>query len=551
MMKICWRAVVALATVLLALAGAQAAASSSSPVPFTDTAQPLPKAHLHFGNPTASDSGGPSTNSVAVADLNGDGKLDLVVTNECQSVNCDAPGEVAVLLGNGDGTFQPAVTYGTGAYYADSVTVGDMNGDGKPDLLVANLCSGTFCTFGTNGSGMIGVLLGNGDGTFQPVVTYSSGGVFAFSVATADLKGDGKLDLVVANNCRDNYCEDGSVSVLSGNGDGIFQPAITYDAGGYDTDSVLIADVNNDGHPDLIVSNFCESNQCGPNSFGTVGVLLGNGDGSFKPGVNYVSNDSYAYSVAVADLRGNGKLDLVMANQCQGNRGGFGCPTSNVVDVLLGNGEGTFQAAITYLPTGWEHDSVVIGDVNGDGYPDLVVVNECQHSSRIGDCVGTGQVSVLLGNGDGTFQAPVKFGSGGYRGSSIAIGDVNGDGRPDIVVTNAEASAGNYNNGSVAVLLNETSYTTKATLSSSANPSHINQTVTFTAAITSNPPLPNGEMVTFYSGKTKLGTGVTANGLASLSTSFSKLGTYSIKAKYPGDAFRKASSGLMTQVVNP
>ena len=130
---------------------------------------------------------------MAVADVNGDGKPDLLVTNECSS-GC-TNGSVSVLLGNGDGTFQTAVSYGSGGEYALSVAVADVNGDGKPDMLVANDCA-SGCT-----NGLVSVLLGNGDGTFQTAVSYSSGGVDAWAVAVGDMNGDGKPDLVVANEC--------------------------------------------------------------------------------------------------------------------------------------------------------------------------------------------------------------------------------------------------------------------------------------------------------------------------------------------------------------
>src|SRR5208282_1700274 len=120
------------------------------------------------------------------------------------------------------------VPYGSGGYHADSVAVADVNGDGKPDLLVANQCaSSSNCN-----NGSVGVLLGNGDGTFQAAVTYGSGGYYAESVAVADVNGDGKPDLVVANDCcAGGNGDDGSVSVLLGNGDGTFQTAVTYGSG--------------------------------------------------------------------------------------------------------------------------------------------------------------------------------------------------------------------------------------------------------------------------------------------------------------------------------
>ena len=124
---------------------------------------------------------------------------------------------------------------------------------------------------------------------------------------------------------------------------------------------------------------------------------------------------------------------------------------------------------------------------------------------------------------------------------------MNGDGRPDLLVANSQVAP--YDSeGSIAVLLNETYYASKTALTSSPNPSQVNQSVAFTATITPTPP--NGEVVTFYSGKTVLGTGATTSGMATLTTSFSKGGTYTIKAAYPGDPFRKKSSGTVREIVN-
>jgi uncharacterized membrane protein len=496
----------------------------------------------HFAEAVAYESG-PDPTSVAVADLNGDGIPDLVVADYCAGQGCEGYGEVSVLLGNGDGTFQPAVTYSTGAYWANSVAVGDVNGDGIPDVVVANWCQ-SFDEEVCTADGGVSVFLGNGDGTFQSAVVYDSGGYYTYSVALADLRGNGDLDVVVTNTYYGGGDYDGSVSVLLGNGDGTFQRAVSYDTGGDIAASVAIGDVNSDGTPDLIVANFGQLQTAD----GAVGVFLGNGDGTFQPVVLYDSGGEGAYSVALGDLRGNGILDVVVAN-----RG-----PSGSVDVLLGNGDGTFQSAVDYTAKGFEPDShpaigwginsLMVGDVNGDGIPDLVIVELCQSYHR-GECVGTGQVNVMLGNGDGTFQKTIVYHSGGYFGSALAIADVNGDGRPDLVVTNACGSSCSGTEGSVAVLLNETSYSSKTALTSSPNPSQVNQSVTFTATITPTPP--NGEVVTFYNGKTNLGTGTTTNGVATLTTSFSKAKTYTIKADYPGDAFRKPSHGTVSQVVNP
>ena len=230
-----------------------------------------------------------------------------------------------------------------------------MNGDGKPDLVVASSCaSSSNCA-----NGSVGVLLGNGNGTFQAAVSYSSGGYEAQSVAVADVNGDRKLDLLVANTiCAPNDCATGSVGVLLGNGDGTFQPAVTYDSGGFSAESVAVTDVNGDGKPDLLVANTCVSDGAFDCVNGSVGVLLGNGDGTFQAAVSYGSDGTGAASVAVRDVNGDGKPDVFVANAC-GNNGNYGCMIGSL-GVLLGNGNGTFRAAVNYTSGGYEPDSVAV-----------------------------------------------------------------------------------------------------------------------------------------------------------------------------------------------
>jgi hypothetical protein len=275
----------------------------------------------------------------------------------------------------------------------DSVAVGDFNGDGKLDLAVAN-----------SGSNDVSVLLGNGDGTFQTAL-HSSVGVSPVSVAVGDFNGDGKLDLVVVNNGSND------VSVLLGNGDGTFQTALDFDTGAGPV-SVAVGDFNADGRLDLVVANFAAGN---------VGVLLGNGDGTFQPAVNYGAGP-LPVSVAVGDFNGDGKLDLAVANQSAGNAG------PSMVGVLLGNGDGTFQPAVEYgAGSDTDSSSVALGDFNGDGNLDLAVANSGS----------TNRVSILLGNGDGTFQSAVDYAGGS---SLLAVGDFNGDGRLDTAVVDRASS---------------------------------------------------------------------------------------------------------------
>lgn len=209
--------------------------------------------------------------------------------------------------------------------------------------------------------------------------------------------------------------------------------------------------------------------------------------------------------------------------------------------VLLANGDGTFQTPFNYnTGSGGANHSVAIADLNGDGHPDVVVASECL-TSECSHGADPGGVSVLLGNGDGTFQNPINYSSGGPDALSVAVADVNGDGRPDLVALNASSTVG--------VLLNQTLYFTRTVLTLSPNPSLVNQAVTFTATITSTPPVPNGEVVTFYNGTTDLGTGTTTNGVATLTTSFSKALMRAAKATYSGDPFHKASSGTVRETV--
>ena len=322
--------------------------------------------------------------AVAAADLNGDGKVDLAVANH-------GPSKVSVLIGNGDGTFQVAVDYATGTN-PNAVTARDFNGDGVLDLAVANL--------GYAGPGSVSVLLGNGDGTFQPQVVYGVTGN-AYAMATGDFNRDGALDLAVPG-----AGSSGVVGILVGNGDGTFQPHIDYDVGPQPY-SLAIGDFNGDNKLDLAV----------PDAYpGTVSILLGNGDGTFQPRVEYALV-AECESVVTADLNGDGKLDLAAANF-----------STSGISVRLGNGDGTFQAPVDYgLRQSWY--SVTSGDFDGDGRLDLAAVRWTTNAAYI-----------FLGNGGGTFQTPIVFPTGSDP-MSLASGDFNSDGRLDLAVANTSSDS--------------------------------------------------------------------------------------------------------------
>ena len=324
-------------------------------------------------------SGGNWPGSLAVADVNGDGTPDLAASDTLD-------GTVGVLLGKGDGTFRMRASsvYRSGGLFDQSVSVADVNGDGRPDLLVAVRCRTPACT-----TGAAAVLLGNRNGTFRRAARYDSGGLGTWWLAVGDVNSDGKPDLVVAN------ADSNSVGVLLGNGGGSFNPGVSYDSGGYSPRSVAVADVNGDGNPDVLVANLCLTQaQC--NGEGAVGVLLGNGDGTFQPVVTYDPGGENSSSVAAADVNGDGMLDLLVVNIC-----GLSCGGNGSVGALLGNGDGTFQPAVVYDSGGQSARSVAVGDVDGDGKPDLAVANSSSNTLGVllGNGDGTFQPAETYGSG--------------------------------------------------------------------------------------------------------------------------------------------------------
>jgi hypothetical protein len=427
--------------------------------------------------------------SAAIGDLAGTGKMDLITISQYGTQHKPGP-QLGVMMGSGTGTFKPVVSYAVTDLFssAGQIALGDFTGKGRLDIAVAQ------------GDGL-GVFLNKGNGTFMPETVYPTLGGYNEGIATGDFNGDGKLDVAVA--------EGSDAVVFLGNGDGTFKSATFYAVGGDPAFGIGVGDFNGDGKLDLVVANA----QCNNPSSCTVSVLLGNGDGTFQTNVDYPAG-SYPQAVIVADLNGDGKLDLVVGQQ------------DAPLNVLLGNGDGTFQPATTY-EAGYLDTFLTVADINGDGIPDII------------DGAG-----VLLGKGDGTFQ-PLTTYLFGWPAGGIAAADLNGDGAIDVFTANIQLTSN-------SVLLNITG--ARIQLTSTPNPSQIGQSVTFSATVAASvqnvATIPTGT-VTFKQGSTTLGTSKLVKGVATLKYSKLSKGKVKVVAQYSGDEnFQPSTSNVIVQVVH-
>ncbi len=335
---------------------------------------------------------GPAPTYMVGTDVDGDGKLDLAVEVLGQSV------AFALLMNQGNGAFGAPINVTTtpdDPYGGPQVT-GDFDGDGKPDLaLIGDLLSGEIAIFSNQGKG-----------AFTPSLTGYIAGSSPSGAAAADLDGDGKIDLAVCNYGSND------VSVLLNLGAGTFAAALEHEEAG--ASSVAVGDLDGDGSPDVAVAGV----------YSGVGVFLNQGKGVFESATDCSTKGNVPYStssVAIADLDGDGKPDLAAAN-----------PDSGIVAVLLNGGKGAFLPAINY----WELPApraVVAADFDGDGRIDLAETNHLVADP------GSGVVEVLFNQGKAVFGAPVEYFVGGQQ-SSLAVADVNGDGRPDLAFTNRDGN---------------------------------------------------------------------------------------------------------------
>jgi hypothetical protein len=350
--------------------------------------------------------------ALIAADVNHDGNPDLItLRNQYGS-------SIAVQLGTGKGTFASPVYSNLAVpgllYYSPTAfAVGDVNGDGKPDIVVAYQDTAPFPT-NTPPPSPLTVLLGNGKGSFTAAGKYPvfPNDATITSLALADVDGNGTLDVVAGSS------QTGAVYVAPNLGGGRFGPEQTYAvpaaavAGGGPM-QVAVGDFNGDGKPDIVAA-----------ADGYATVFLNNGNGTFGTPQAYAVGA--VASVALGDFNGDGKLDIVTTG------------TNGTVSVLLNNGNGTFGTAQTYA-IGGPANSVAVGDFNHDGHLDIVTTGA--------------EMDVLLNNGNGTFGAYQKVGP---AGSHVVVADFNRDGFPDLAQIDASG-------GSIDVLLNNADWTTGST----------------------------------------------------------------------------------------
>ena len=406
--------------------------------------------------------------SLVITDYNGDGNLDII--QGTGDARCIGPGVdsgyIDTLLGNGDGTFQGTASRqvaGAQATVGTFLATGDFDGDGKIDAILNDkllsgdgkggfqapvtlnvLATGNRAAAGDfNGdgrldlavteqsAGQVAVLLNSASG-LQLSGTFSAGGTNPGAIVAADFNGDGKLDLAVANAAVLFPFVPGNLTVFFGDGHGGFTLSHTYSAGNWPV-ALAAADLNGDGKPDLVVTDYGGDPEISPRPAGAVYVFLNDGHGSFQTPVT-VTAGAYPSVVSVGDLNGDGKADLVV-----------GAENANVtytLGVLLGNGNGTFQALAT-VSTLYHPSGVVIRDFNGDGKADLMVSH----------CCGETDLTYMQGNGDGTFQTEVHFNSAA-NSFALASADLNGDGKPDLIVAGTQPlSLTPFLNNAAAVVL--------------------------------------------------------------------------------------------------
>ena len=506
--------------------------------------------------------GGPGallkSSAIAAAYLNGDNNLDAVTADAAQTIT--------VLLGNGDGTFKPKKNYpGCTIGKSLQIVLADFNRDGNTDIALS-------CSDGTNG-GLV-IILGNGDGSFQAPTMYSTGD--ATSLALGDFNRDGIFDVAVTNKTQQN------VTFFVGKGDGTFTQEATKISTSVPVHGIVVADFNKDGNDDVAYA----VNTAAPSSnLSDIYVALGNGDGTFQTPTTPVATQVGEF-LTVGDTNADNNSDIVSCTITEPGGGLIG----NSMFVLLGNGDGTFKPTATYLSDIPSDPN--LADVNGDGIPDIIAGGSIGVLVYIGNGDGTFQAYApgTLPSAEpviGGFALTYAVSAGDFNndGNADLIGTDNGSARAAVslsqVAQNSTASAlanvavfplgsgvhnvdASYSGdsiyiGSISSTVPLTAAPVNTALTLSINP-NINilsgDPVTLTAVLspyTVGPPYTttNGEAVNFYNGTTLLGSGNLTNGVAKLVTNALPIGNDTLSAVFPGDSnYNPSTSSSVTTTVS-
>ncbi len=450
---------------------------------------------------------------MVAGDFRGNGLLDFAVVS--QGANT-----VSVEWSNAGGPFIAGGTYPTGNW-PSGIVAADFLGSGQLGLAIVNSLDNT-----------ITILLPNGDGTFRPGTLISVPGSFPTQLVAGDFNGDGKIDLAVLNTCgagptascfpSPSHPYPGSVTILLGNGDGTFTISPVQLATGNNPGAIAAADLNGDGFIDLVVANFPDNN---------LTVLMGNGDGTFTPTRASPLTGHGPQGIAIGDFNGDGNLDIAVTNSTDSN-----------LSILLNQNCGlvalqecTFSPTSIPPATGSYPVAVATGDLNADGFLDLVVTNASGSS-----------VSILLGDGKGGFNPVVPQSGPAFTTAlspeGVVLGDFNQDGRLDIVTSNTSGSFSYLRQVAVAQVVLTTD-----------TPNTIYWQVPALTATVNPPPgtdLPTGAM-TFFDGSAAIGTVPLSGSQALLEYAGLSAGTHQVTAVYSGDAnFVSVTSNAVAETVS-